>query len=59
MNFSSSLQLAVLAVLALALSPKSYGSPIGWGKCDMEIEAIIHRYMYTLLYNWCDKWQGG
>lgn len=46
MNFSSSLKLAVLAILALALSPKSYGSPIGWGKCDMEIKGIIHRYVY-------------
>lgn len=52
MNYSSSiLQLAVLAVLALAVSPKSIASSsnIGWGKFHLKWWLYIH----MILYNWC------
>lgn len=52
MKYSSLiLQLAVLAVVALAVSPKSIASSsnIGWGKFHLKI-----MFIYILLYNWCD-----
>lgn len=61
MNYSSSiLQLAVLAVLALAVTPKSIASSsnIGWGKFHLKLCLYIYYYTIgaTRLARWLESW---